>query len=46
VEGPEWDLQKIGQLYFFYQDQPEMVENKNHPGEIKKNNPEKELTEK
>ena len=33
-------------MNFFDQDEPDMVDDKYHPGEIEKNNPEKELTQK
>jgi len=44
TECPERDLQEFGKVYFFDQDQPEMVDEKHHPGKIEKNNPKKELT--
>jgi hypothetical protein len=46
MKCPEWYLQDIGKVNFFDQDNPEMVNDKNHPGEIEKNNPEEELTNK
>jgi len=44
TECPEWDLQDIAQVNFFDQEEPEMVDDEYHPGEIKKNNPVEELT--